>query len=156
MVSSAHTCVRSWWLASTRCVGLRANRLHWKRCSRRCESGRRDSTSRRSSLRISQEQLDRRTRGRRLLLVALVFARKSAHYSHSGTGNFSRIVNLRLSDSQSMVPSSSPSCRDEFCTQSAHCFVRGPGSGGRTGNPLFHFVEGRFSLLINPHEPAME
>jgi len=35
------------------------------------------------------------------LLVALVFARKSAHYSQSSKGNFPRAVNLRLSDSKS-------------------------------------------------------
>ncbi len=31
------TCARSWWHALNRCVGLRANRLHSKRCLRRCE-----------------------------------------------------------------------------------------------------------------------
>jgi len=38
------------------------------------------------------------------LLVALVFARKSAHYSHSSKGAFSRAVDLRLSDSKSDLP----------------------------------------------------
>src|SRR5438552_630373 len=65
MASTAHTCARSWWLASTRCVGLRANRLQLKRCSRRCENAPQDSTSRRSSRRIWQERQYRLTKKHR-------------------------------------------------------------------------------------------
>jgi FG-GAP-like repeat len=48
--------------ASIRCVGLRANRLHSKRCLRRCVSERLNSMLRRSSHRILPAQQVHRTK----------------------------------------------------------------------------------------------
>jgi len=47
-----------------------------------------------------------------------------------------------LADSQSMVLFSSPRCRHEFCTQVAHCFVRGHGFAVELGMRFFFSEKG--------------